>query len=321
MLTIQGAASAADAYEKSSDRGSIKFLLNAGTDSFTEQFLLPPRSDRARGLEYHNQVGLKGIGPSGTHSQSTSAPAYANTDGGMAFFQDTFVSFFNGPFGEFHKSMDDPYTGGLAYQSLIPGQDPNLTLPGDQLPYEPERPFATALVHSILTRAWAVPLDPKSQQEISTNLNYLLTTARVRKFIALYFKYWHPSSPIIHYPSFDPETVCLPLLASVVFMGAMYSDDELEVHVAKRVLDFTELYVFSNYPFACEYEIGSTFCGNRNYGDSVNDWDEFQNFQAGFLILLVQYWAGGTSSKNRAMETRFSEVVQVCSALLHSWHG
>lgn len=316
-LTAEGAAaSIADAYEKSSDRGSIRFLLNAGTDSFTEQFLLPPRSDRARGLEYHNQVGLKDAEPSVIDNPGTNAPVYLKSDpDAMAFFQDTFASFFNGPFGDMHKPIEDPYTGGISYQRLIPGQDPNLTLPGEQLHYEPERPFAAALIHSILSRAWAVPLDPKSQQEISTNLNFLLTTARIRKFIALYIRYWHPSCPIIHIPSFDPDTVSLPLLASIVFMGAMYSNDEMEVHVAKRALDFAELFIFSSYLFACEHEIGSVFCGNRNYDDSTNDWIQFQNFQAGFLIVVVQYWAGCRSSRNRAMETRFSEVVQVCCSL------
>ena len=48
-----------DNYEQPSDRGSIKFLLNGGMDSFTEQFRLPPSTDRARGLEYHNQKGVE----------------------------------------------------------------------------------------------------------------------------------------------------------------------------------------------------------------------------------------------------------------------
>lgn len=266
-------------------------------------------------------MGLRDVGPSGMpyaveENITNNAPPYVESDpASMTFFQDTFVSFFNGPFGDPHKPLEDPYSGGIPYQAVIPpGQDPNLTMPGGQIPYE--QPFANALIQSILSRAWALPLDPKSQQEVSTNLNYLLTTARIRKFISLYFRYWHTSCPMIYAPSFDPETVTLQLLASLVFMGAMYSNDEMEVYVAKRVLDFMELFVFSCDLFACESEITANFCGNGGPGDPSTDWAQFQNFQAGFLAVLVQYWAGSRASKNRAMETRFSEIIKVCVSLL-----
>lgn len=262
-------------------------------------------------------MSLRDVGPSGMpyeveDSLAKNTSAYVESGpAAMSFFQDTFVSFFNGPFGDPHKPLEDPYSGGIPYEAILPpGQDPNLTLPGDQIPYE--QPFANALIQSILSRALALPLDPKSQQEVSTNLNFLLTTARIRKFLSLYFRYWHTSCPMIYTPSFDPETATLPLLASLVFMGAMYSTDEMEVHFAKRVLDFVELFVFSSDMFACESEICSNFCGDKGPVNPSADWIQFQNFQAGFLAVLVQYWAGRRASKNRAMETRFSEVIKVC---------
>jgi hypothetical protein len=228
------------------------------------------------------------------------------------FFQDTFLDFFNGPFGDGQRPMDDPYsTGELGYQTVMPQvQNPGLALPTDQTIFEPERPFALALIQSILTRAWQVPLDPKAQQEISSNLNFVLTTARIRKFISLYFKYWQPSCAMLHV-SFDPETVPLPLLAAVTFMGAMYSSDQREAYVAKRVLDFAELFVFSSDVFSAESEVGTVFSGGGCYQDETNDWIKFQNCQAGFIILLAQYWAGSRVSRYRAMENRFSEVVKV----------
>ncbi|KAJ5860262.1 transcriptional regulator family: Fungal Specific TF [Penicillium soppii] len=229
------------------------------------------------------------------------------------FFQDTFLDFFNGPFGDGQKPMDDPYnTGDLTYQTVMPqGQTTNLALPADQSVFEPERPFARALIQSILARAWQVPLDPKAQQEISANLNFILTTGRIRQFISLYFKCWQPSCAMLHVPSFDPETVPLPLLAAVAFMGAMYSSDQRETCVAKRVLDFAELFVFSSDVFSAESEVSIVFSGGRCYKDETTDWVKFQNCQAGFIILLAQYWAGSRVSRNRAMENRFSEVVKV----------
>ncbi|KAJ5298301.1 uncharacterized protein N7443_006421 [Penicillium atrosanguineum] len=308
-------------YEQPSDRGSIKFLLNGGTDSFTEQFRLPPRGDRARGLVYHNKTELEEaateeVFPFVQNNRQDYTPTLVDSDlSSLQFFQDTFLGFFNGPFGDGQKTAEDPFTGQITYQAAYPGQGPNLSLSPEQAVFEPERPFAMALIQSILARAWTVPLDAKSQEEISTNLNFLLTTARIRKFISLYFKYWQPSCAMIHIPSFDPETVAIPLLASVVFMGAMYSSDQREVYVAKRVLDFAELYIFSSHVYSPESEIAITFSGNQSSDDESSDWAKFQNFQAGFIIIVVQYWAGCPVSRNRAMENRFSEVVKVARRL------
>lgn len=309
-------------YEQPSDRGSIKFLLNGGTDSFTEQFRLPPRSDRARGLVFHNKTGMEEAAEeafpySVQESRPDYTPAFIDSDpAALQFFQDTFLDFFNGPFGDGSKPMDDPYAGQMAYPSALPtAPDPNLAVSPEHPIFEPERPFAMALIQSILARAWTVPLDAKAQEEISTNLNFLLTTARIRKFATLYFKYWQPSCPLIHGPSFDPETVSLPLLASVVFMGAMYSSDQREVYIAKRVLDFVELFIFSSHVFSPETEIAAIFSGNPPSDDEASDWIKFQNFQAGFIITVVQYWAGSRSSRNRAMENRFSEIVKVSLVL------
>lgn len=307
-------------YEQPSDRGSIKFLLNGGTDSFTEQFRLPPRSDRARGLFFHNQSGMeeaaKEVFPYNVQdNRQDYEPAFIDSDpSALQFFQDTFLEFFNGPFGDGSKPIDDPYAGQMAYPSALPvAPDPSLAVSPERAIFEPERPFAMALTQSILARAWTVPLDSKAQEEISTNLNFLLTTARIRKFVTLYFKYWQPSCAMIHIPSFDPETVSLPLLASVIFMGAMYSSDQREAYIAKRVLDFAELFIFSSHVFAPESEVAAIFSGNRPSDDDANDWMKFQDFQAGFIITVVQYWAGSRPSRNRAMENRFSEIVKVYS--------
>lgn len=291
--------------------------MNGGTDSFTEKFLLPPCSERTRGLVYHTKKEWE-ESPSPTVSygydgvRTDYAPAFIDADpGDLGFFHDTFINFFNGPFGETQKSLYDPLTGGLAYRPIVPpGQDPNLTLPGETI-YEPEAPFATALIQSILTKVWTVSLDTKAQEEISTNLHFLLTPGRIRKFIQLYFKHWHPHCPVIHPPSFDPDHVPTSLLASVVFMGAMYSTDERESYAAKRVLDFAELFVFSTEAFACENEIARVFTGTVNPDLERGDWLHFQHFQAGYLMVVIQYWAGGRISRNRAMENRFGEIIKV----------
>ncbi|KAJ6151208.1 hypothetical protein N7470_007802 [Penicillium chermesinum] len=302
-----------DMYAPSSDRGSIKFLLNGGTDSFIEQFRLPPRTDRGRSLIFDNQTDMEeGAEATLSYNVQTNRPDLMTGSvdpfelSSLQFFQDTFLDFFTGPFSglstESHKPTDDhPFNEQLAYPPSLIGQRPQLALSAEQAVFEPERPFAMALVQSILARAWTVPLDAKAQEEISANLNQLLTTARIRKFISFYFKYWQKNCAMIHAPTFNPETVGLPLLAAVVFMGAIYSTDQREVYMAKRVLDFAELFIFSSNIYASDFEAASIFTGSSSIDDG-SDWNQFQTFLAGFIIMVVQYWAGCPTSRNRAME-------------------
>ncbi|KAI2787243.1 hypothetical protein POX_f07606 [Penicillium oxalicum] len=311
-----------------SDRGSIKFLLNGGTESFTEGFRLPPRNDVERSMVCNNKTPLEESSPDGEIFQSmgmgmqgdqAGLPAnFGGTDlNNLPFFQDTFLDFFNGPFGDGHKNVDGSYPAQATYTGNFATPTPNghLALSGQTTLFEPEQPFAMALVQSILARVWTLPLDAKSQEEISANLGFLLTTARVRKFVSLYFKYWQPSCAMIHIPTFNLETVGTPLLAAVAFFGAMYSSDPREAHLAKRMLDIAELYIFSSHMYSREFEVAGTYAGLQSPGDELTDWTKFQAFQAGFVILIVQYWAGSRSSKNRAMENRFSEVLKVARRL------
>ncbi|OQE17969.1 hypothetical protein PENSTE_c019G04247 [Penicillium steckii] len=308
-------------YDQPSDRGSIKFLLNGGTDSFTEKFRLPPRNDRARGMEFHNQVEMQEAAGESfaynvTGNRSEYSPLLAGADPtSLQFFQDTFLDFFSGPFGDPSKNPEDHFSGRVAFETTVGGQDPNLAIQSDPSVFEPERPFAMALIQSILARAWTVPLDAKGQEEISTGLNFLLTTARIRKFVSLYFRYWHINCSLFHIPSFDPETTSLPLLAAVTLMGAMYSSDPRENYIAKRVLDFAELFVFSNPVYSPETEVASIFTGNKSLDEEEDSWVKFQNFLAGIVMTIVQYWAGSPASRDRAMENRFGEIVKVTRRL------
>lgn len=317
---VGSASTKSEEYGQSLDRGSIKFLLNAGTDSFTERFHLPPRNDRFRGLVFHNQKSvledLPDAAPSYdvTADETTVMPSFIEWDPAtLSFFQDTFISLFHGPFSDVPKPTENSCSDGAVYETLLPGLDPCLTLSGCQTAYEPEKPFSTALIQSILSRAWTIPLCAEAKTELTSDLNFLLTTSRIRRFVSFYFKYWHPNGPMIHPPSFNVDTAPLPLLAAVVFMGAIYSDDVRETSIAKKLLDFAELFVYSSAIFSYESEIGASFGGTtESFNENVNSWTQFQSIQAGFLMVIVQYWAGSRAARNRAMESRFSDLIKAC---------
>lgn len=304
---------------ESSDRGSISFLLNGGTDSFTERFRLPPRSDRARGALYHTQKELEeATSPANTYTLDASTPSldtgFFSEFDDLSTFNESFMSFMTGPFAESQKSMVDPYSGTLAAHALLqlPNQDPKVGLAEDSSFYETESVFSSALIQAILAKTWTVNMDAKAQQEISSNLHFLLTTRRIHKFVSLYFMYWHINCQLLHPPSFNLEQVTMPLLAAVVFMGAMYSNEEREAYVARRMIDFAELYIFSTDVFSSENEVSCTFSGRRSPTDmDRKDWAHFQCLQAGYVMVVIQYWAGSKAARNRAMEARFNEVVLV----------
>lgn len=301
---------------ESSDRGSISFLLNGGTDSFTERFRLPPRSDRARGTLYHTQKELEEA-TSPTYTLDGTTPnlntGFFSDFDDLSTFDESFMSFMTGPFAESQKSMVDPYSGTFAAHALLqlPNQDPKAGLADDSSFYETESAFSSALIQAILAKTWTVNMDAKAQQEISSNLHFLLTTRRIHKFVSLYFLYWHINCQLLHPPSFNIEQVTIPLLAAVVFMGAMYSNEEREAYVARRMIDFAELYVFSADVFSSEHEVSCTFVSRPTTDTERKDWAHFQNLQAGYVMVVTQYWAGSKTARNRAMEARFNEIVLV----------
>lgn len=301
-------------YNHPTDYTSIKSLLNGGADSFTEKFRQPPHDERPLGLLYHSQTALQDEECESIHQHAGSKePDYALAfmDSGLPEFQLFPDTFFDGHFSVGHPFAENPWNSGITCHALLPELGPGLSLSWEDTMFKPEPSFVLTLIESISERSRTVLTDDKAREELFTDLTFLLTTARIRKFIALYLKYWHPSCAIVHAPTLDLEAISVPLLASIVFMGAMYTTDLKEAYVAKRMLDFVELYIFSNDIFSPDREIRAIFSGKSCHEDEVDDWIKFQNFQAGLLITVVQYWAGSRVSRDRAIENRFSEVVKV----------
>ncbi len=118
----------------------------------------------------------------------------------------------------------------------------SLPFPGG---YETANVQSAGLVQLILDQAISLQLSPQEQADISYHLNYLFTPSKISKLVNLYFEFWHPHCPILHQPSFNIDTTSPVMLLSVTLMGAMYSQVDQEVSTAKRILDLSELVVFS----------------------------------------------------------------------------
>ncbi|OAT02115.1 C2H2 finger domain-containing protein [Blastomyces dermatitidis ER-3] len=311
-----------DDFDQTSERGSVKFLLNGGTDSFTEGFHLPSRHDRAQVLSWpehnHNHVG--NMSQAMSTREPVNLPDNAHTHHpvsgiesqpvDVAFYNDGFLQFFNGGYNTGPRFQPDETPTSFAHPPATPIQ--GLPLTSSAEPYfQPESPYSTNLIQSILSKSWVLGLDEISSMELAHELRFLLMTQRIQKFVALYFQSWHNNCPMIHQPSFNPETTAPTLLAAVVLMGATYSENASERLAAKKMSDVIEMFIFSTEVYSQEFEIAQSYKVAHDRVDIKTDWRSFENFQAGYLMFLIQYWGGSRAARNRVIEVRFGEVVRV----------
>lgn len=294
-----------DAGDQPLDRGSIQFLLNGGADGWMSGFQFPPHGDRTRYIQEsdRNLAADEMMADDAGNSLSNNSIESTGFDLSDVSWVDHMFSG-NGPLGFFQQPAFPPTLEPFAH---------GLTLPPEPVSDVPEQPFVLDLVQSIAAcsqRALGEG-NEKAQEEILANLTFLLTSAKIPNFIDMYFKLWHPNSRIIHPRSFDPATVRKPLLAAVVFMGALYSHDEYESYAAKTLLDFVELFCFSCSTFSKDQEIVRTFTGITSTSDEHDDKAIFEDLLGCFIMLVIQYWAGNRAAKARAVSSRLTEIVKV----------
>jgi hypothetical protein len=289
----------------SGDRGSIGFLLNSGTAGFIDSFRFPSSHERRNIFSFRS-----------THKStepSDLAEAFGNTseNGSSSFSEaledecidwslfenENLIRFLSIPYGEM-KDFEAP-----------------AFMPEMQYPLEWEQPSiqSSSIVQGVLDRASYLNISRDEEQHLSQQLSFLFMPSKMSRLSDLAFEFWYPHCPILHQGSFDPHTSPLPLVASVVVMGAMFSKDEREVNSAKFLLDIVELYVYSMDDLTDDYEIKQMLrTSTLSSPDNVPLRNlAFQHLQAAYIILCTQFWAGSMVSRKRAIDTRFATVVKV----------
>lgn len=300
------------------DRLSIQALLNGGTDTFTETFNLPPCDDRKRGLQFHEQneemdeeAGAK------VEEESPGSFDFSTMFQSPMGIDDQYLDFWTGPFGMMQSPSYNDLQLELYDPAMISGDVQVGSTPSTTTQPAPDQAqYVSTLNMVIYNKLWCLALDGKARQELTACLNFLLTGEKIPRFISLYFRNWHLNCPIIHRPSFDPSNVPIGLVISIVFIGALYSKDQTERHAAKKLVDVAELVVFDSEIFSYETEVTRAIKGESppitSGGDGPEgDWEIFQELQAGYLMVVAQYWGTTGISKRRAMETRLGEVINV----------
>ncbi|KAF8859703.1 hypothetical protein BDZ45DRAFT_349337 [Acephala macrosclerotiorum] len=145
------------------------------------------------------------------------------------------------------------------------------------------------------------------QQVDDETIEMLLTVENLTEFTRLYFENWHPNCPILHQPTFNFETVSLPLLLSVFLIGATYSSPRDTASMARQCYDIAEEYAFGNRNFT---RIFQTEHPLPDETDSA-----IEALQATFLVVVMQNWGSCTISRRRMRTQRYSEIVSAARLL------
>ncbi|KAI1000431.1 hypothetical protein K3495_g7762 [Podosphaera aphanis] len=273
-------------HEAQSNRGSINFLLNGGNASFLDCFRFPATAERRNIVSYRNQqptVLLNHFNGNGVVPLETDLTNWSMPE------NDRFLSFMSSPFASFPNEASP-----ISNMVLTEWEPPN-----DQ---------SSGIIQCILERAMMLNLSP---HEIGVHLEFLFTPSKITRFVQNAFQLWHPNCPIIYLPSFCIETAPLPLLTVITIMGALYSKDDAEVNAARIILDLVEYYIFSLDDLTDEQEIRQMM----RTGNIIESPFVFQNLQAAYIMVVLQFWTGNSISKKRAIESRFGNVVKIAHRL------
>ncbi|KAJ5040593.1 uncharacterized protein L3040_006245 [Drepanopeziza brunnea f. sp. 'multigermtubi'] len=290
------------------DRGSINFLLNTGTASFIDCFRLPSSHERRNIWNFRTAKeattsidSVNFFGNNSSEGNVSSTPFDDESIDRSLLDEANLLTFLGGSFGVVPMfGSEAPITG--------------FSLIGD---FEAPTPQSAMLVQEILESSMTLQMTPPEQEHVLQNLRFLFTPSRIEKFVGLYFEFWHPHCSIIYKPAFSIHTTTLPLLAAMSVMGAMYTPIDTEITTARLVLDLVELYIFSLNDLSDVYEIRhmlrvASVLAPENTQLSVL---AFDNLQAAYILVCVQFWAGNMVSRKRAVDTRFNSLVKVARRL------
>jgi hypothetical protein len=175
-------------------------------------------------------------------------------------------------------------------------------------PDESEQPYANDLMKSLTLCLPQLTQDVALQKQMFSKI-YLMATARIQRLVRTYFWRFHRSMSVLHPASFDPSKVSISLLAAVVFVGALYSEDLSERHISFG-LDLVECLVFSSKTFNTSHGIGM-----YDFATDESAQTAFEDLQAGCLVVVAQHCFGNQAAKTRVMESRFGEIIRVSAHL------
>ncbi|TGO50934.1 hypothetical protein BOTNAR_0374g00040 [Botryotinia narcissicola] len=132
--------------------------------------------------------------------------------------------------------------------------------------------------------------NPDYHDDFEESLAEIFTTTNFETFVQAYFLHLHQFYPIVHRPSFDCETACLPLLLAIFLFGSLCSAPSDSTLSARKVFDVAEEYIF-NHPTMQQLHHSNSTC--------VSPEETIGVLQAAFIIEVVQNGTNNVETRRR----------------------
>ncbi|KAE8368572.1 hypothetical protein BDV27DRAFT_40370 [Aspergillus caelatus] len=153
---------------------------------------------------------------------------------------------------------------------------------------------------SIIELDWS----PSVQESCST----LFAPNNMRRFLGYFWSLWYPNCPIVHRPSFNPQTAPLTLLCVMVIIGACLSPRAGDGLRARMWLDTVEELVFSNEVFQEKPAMTTT---TPPILEGQTEWKKrrVECLQMTYLICSLQKREGSINAQARSRRYRHAMMV------------
>ncbi|KAI9932477.1 hypothetical protein ASPWEDRAFT_166131 [Aspergillus wentii DTO 134E9] len=158
------------------------------------------------------------------------------------------------------------------------------------------------VTNSIVEIEWSTLMDGQCTRFFSPN--------NIRKFLDLFWSHWYPVFPIMHRVTFDIQNTPVPLLISMLLVGAQFSPDEDDRRACRIWLRTNEALVFDD---PCFRDAVDGFTPLQT--DSACSMQLLQHVQAALLMCVCQSWEGRPESKLRIRHYRYGDIVAVARYL------
>ncbi|TGO07850.1 hypothetical protein BTUL_0242g00150 [Botrytis tulipae] len=137
--------------------------------------------------------------------------------------------------------------------------------------------------------------NPDYYDDFEESLAEIFTTTNLETFVQAYFLQLHQFYPIVHRPTFDCETACLPLLLAIFLFGSLCSAPSYYTLSARKVFDVAEEYIF-NHPTMQQLHHSNITC--------VAPEETIGVLQAAFIIEVVQNGTNNVWKQGDALESK-----------------
>jgi len=123
----------------------------------------------------------------------------------------------------------------------------------------------------------------------------------------MYFSAWNVNVPVLHQPSFDLETISLPLLFAFLLVGSTFSEKHQSALNASTLHNLAEEYVFENEEFL------QILQGPRQHQTIRKK--SIEILQAAYLVSLLQNWKNDIIARRRMRTVRYCQIVSAVRML------